>query len=540
MRTAPSQAISLALALLVAAPAEAAETGRVVSAVASRAYLDRGTADGLAAGQSIALDRGGEHAGTCVIEEVCEHFARCKGVGLRPGDQFRLGPAPAQPGAIAPLAPPPSPEQVSARRAALVSAPVALVAFAGGTQGGAGSPALQLKSEAEWSHTSWMSSGGAPFHDERIAVAIRGLEIGRGFRVWADLSAQQWETRPETARYRPGVSTQVFINELAVANREIGNSWTVAAGRVRPWSIPGISLFDGAQASLRTKSGSAELGVFGGELPDVQSTGLQKAWLAGLYWNYQRLDEPGAAVRVLRHEGRLAILGGSSFDRRFEAEAVLQASFFHSIDAGADARVAYSSSGGVSLDAARVDLSARPAETVRIFGGYRYDGVYNPELASIDPQYQGRGQHADLAVSWDVRPYLTLGASGGFAQDIEHSLMRAFVGPEIGLPRLLGSMGGLSLGYSEELGWSPGRTGWVQLLLFPAPRWQLLLRPCYFQDSPSGGRSSHEVGLSVSASAQILTWLSARASVVTHVGVDDVEVGPPFGVIASISVRGAL
>ena len=538
MPTAPSLATSLALALLTAAPAQ--RPGRVVSAVATRAYLDRGAADGLSVGQSVVLVRDGERAGACVVEEVSEHFARCQGAGLRPGDQFQAGPAPARAAAAGPLATPPGTEELRARLAVLVAAPVPKVAFSGGAKDGAVSPALHLKAEAEWSHTSWMSSGGAPFHNERIAVAIRGLEIGRGFRVWADLSAQQWETRPENARYRPGVGTQVFINELAVANREIGNPWALSAGRVRPWSVPGIGMFDGAQASLRTRSGSAELGVFGGELPDVQTTSLQKAWLAGVYWNYQRLDEPGAALRLLRHEGRLTALGGSSFDPRFEAEAVLQASFFHVLDAGADARLAYSSSGGVTLDAARIDLSARPAESVRIFGGYRYDGEANAELASIDPLYQGRGQHADLAVSWDVVPYLTLGASGGFAQDMDQSRMRAFVGPELGLPRLLGPLGGVSAGYSEEVGWSPGRTAWVQLLLLPAPRWQLLLRPCYFEDAPSGGRTSHEVGLSISASAQILTWLSARASVVTRVGLDDTEAGAPFGVLASVGVRGAL
>lgn len=549
MRTArsPASELSAALAgLLLASGAGAAEPakGKVVSVSASRAYLDRGAADGLVAGATVELKRAGEKAGTCVVEEVAEHHARCKGAWLRPGDLFEVSAAAASrksaaPAAVEPMPAPPSAAELAARSAALGAAAVEKVAYAGAVSA---EPAagLNLHSELGWTHTSWLSTGNAGFHGERVDLAIRGLEIAGGFRVWADLTFVQYEARPDNVRYRPGGDTFLFVRELAVAQREVGNPYALALGRVRPWHVPGVTAFDGAQAGWRSRSGLAEVGVFGGELPDAKTINFQKAWLAGAYWSVEHLGAPGDAVRVVRHEARLGILDGADFEQRLEAEAVLAASLWRSLDAGVDAKVGYASSRGANLDGLRVDLGFRPAETFRIYGGFRHEGIHDAELAAVDPAYRGAGQHADLSASWEVLPALTLGLGGGWANDDEVGRMRGWVGPEVGLPTLFGTRGGLNLGYAEEFGWTGGRTGWLQAVVLPATRWQVLARASYFQDVPGGtAPDTHEVGLAASLDARLVTWLSLRLSLAGRMGLDEFA-DPALGFVGSLGLRGTL
>ncbi|MGC4114755.1 MAG: hypothetical protein QM765_09125 [Myxococcales bacterium] len=534
----------VAAAVLVLGLGEAwAAPGKVVSASASRAYLDRGGADGLAVGAVVAITRGGDPAGKCEVEEVADHYARCKGAGLRPGDRFEVknaGQARTGPAAVEPMPAPPSPAELAARNAALSAAPVPKVAFVA-TLGPAPAEGLNLHSDAAWTHTSWLSSGGAGFHNERVDLAVRGLEIAGGFRVWADLSFVQYESRPENARYRPGGGTFLYVRELAVAQREIGNPYALAAGRVRPWHAPGVPMLDGAQAGWRSRDGTLEVGVFGGELPDVKILSFQEAYIAGAYWSVDHFGAPGDAVRVVRHEGRLSVAGGADFQTRLEAEAAVQAAFWRSLDLGLSARAAYADARGATLDGFRVDFGGRPTSTLRIFGGYRYEGIHDVELAAVDPAYRGAGQHADLSALWDVVPALSLGLSGGFAHDAEVGRARGYVGPELGLPQLFGARGGLTVGYAEEFGWTGGRTGWLQAALLPSPRWRVLARASYFQDVPGGGApDTHEVGLAASLDAPLVTWLSLRLSLAGRVGLDGGESDTPLGFVGSLGLRGQL
>lgn len=541
---AATRVLSLAAVGLLAASAQAAP-GRVVSVTATRAYLDKGTADGVALGASLTLTRDGEAAGRCVVEEVSEGNARCKGAGLRVGDRFKVSVERA-PKVAAPDAPPPltTAEELASRNATLVAAPVGKVAYTGPVTGG-GAPAggLRLHGELGWTHTSWVSTGGAGFHDERVDLAIRGLEIWRGLRVWADATLVQFEARPDHARYRPGTGTMLFVRELALARREVGSPFAFAVGRVRPWHAPGVMVLDGAQAGWRSASGLAEVGVLGGELPDVRSIGFQKAWLAGLYWAVEHRGEKDATVRVLRHEARLAALEGPAFERRYEAQALLQASLGRVFDAGLDAKAAYTGAGGAALDGLRLDLGARPVGSVRIFGGYRYEGMHDPELAAVDPGYRGVGHRADAAATWDVRPSLTLGVSGGYSRDGEGAagLERGWVGPQIGFPTLFGARGGVTVGYGEELGWLSGRNAYVQAAILPAARWRLLVRGSYYHDDYGAKAvSTDEVGLGFNLDAPLVSWLSLRASAAGRIGLQATEADPPYGFVGSLGLRGAL
>lgn len=551
MPMAPSRATELAAAAAAAfclASAGAwAAPGRVVSASAARAYLDRGAADGLAVGAVVKLTRGGEPVGMCEVEGVSEHHARCKGAGLRPGDRFEVAGAQARAKSrsepvqsVEPMPAPPSAQELKARNAALAAAPIAKVAFAG-TPGQSPAAGLNLHSEAAWTHTSWLSSGGDGFHNERVDLAIRGLEIAGGYRVWADLSLVQYESRPGNVRYRPGGSTFLYVRELAVSQREVGNPYTLAAGRVRPWHAPGISVLDGAQAGWRARDGMAEVGVFGGELPDVKTINFQKAYIAGAYWSVDHFGASGDALRLVRNEGRLSVAGGSDFDTRVEAEAALLAAFFKSVDAGISLRASYMARGEATLDGLRIDFGARPVDSLRLSGGYRYEGVHDAELAVVDPTYRGSGQHADLAVSWDVLPSLTLAVSGGVAHDFSVDRARGWVGPELGLPTLFGAHGGLTLGYAEEFGWTGGRTGWVQAVLLPAARWRVLARASYLQDVPERpSEGTHELGLAASLEAPLVSWLSLRLSLAGRTGLEALESGPALGFVGSLGLKGQL
>lgn len=528
--------VLLLVALPLLAPAVAgAAPGRVVSSTATRAYLDRGAADGLVLGDTIEVRRGGEVAGRCVIEEVAEHVARCAGTGLRPGDRFEARAAPAT--APAPQSGVVAPEDLAQRRAALVAAPVAKVGF---VRPQTVPPALRLRLEAGLEHASWVATGASGYHGERVDLALRGLELAWGLRLHADLSVLQWISRPDTTRYRPGAGTQLFVYELALSSREVGQPFAFAAGRLIPWHVPGVTVYDGAQAAWRSFSGSFEIGAFGGELPDVRTIALQRAWLAGGYWAYQRMGAPGAALRYLRHEARAGVLDGADFDRRLEAEATLQAGLWHLADVALDAKLAHTDEGGAELAALRADLSGRPHDTLRFWGSFRYDGERSFELAAVDPHYRGSGRRADGAISWDPWPFLTLGASGGFAQEVGADRTRSFVGPELGLPRLFGTRGGLSLGYAEEFGWIAGRSAFVQASLHPAQRLQILARASYFADRPrDAARTDHELGVFGHASAAVLSWLSLRISLAARLGLGDPE-GVPGGVTASLGLRGAL
>ncbi len=74
-------------------PARAAARGRVVYVTSQRAYLNRGTADGLGKGDAVELSRNGRMIALCTVELVADHSAVCRTPAARPGDGFRVSPA---------------------------------------------------------------------------------------------------------------------------------------------------------------------------------------------------------------------------------------------------------------------------------------------------------------------------------------------------------------------------------------------------------------------------------------------------------------
>src|SRR5437763_3491749 len=322
MMIATAQALVLAAATLAAAPsAQRRATGRVRYATAHRLYLDAGARDGLLPGSTLRLLRGDKQVATCRIEAVSETHATCSGAG-RQGDAFALPNAPASAPAPEKAAPPLSEAETTRRHHALEAARFAKVEY----RGPAPLPAiLSGRTEVQFAHTSWGSEQFGPWHEERVDVWVRGAPVAGGFALYADISARRWSP-PSGASVRPATRTQLYVWEAELARRPLDGGLTVALGRVRPWSIPGSTVFDGGQAGYRTR-GNLEVGVFGGAVPDPSTLApsLRRA-TGGAYLAMQTAGGADASVRYLRNELRLAYSDGPELGRRYEGEALAQIS----------------------------------------------------------------------------------------------------------------------------------------------------------------------------------------------------------------------
>jgi hypothetical protein len=218
-------------------------------------------------------------------------------------------------------------------------------------------------------------------------------------------------------------------------------------------------------------------------------------------------------------------------------EGTLAAGLFsRKVDLSAEAQLG---AGGESeapgyLDAFRVDLAARPGERLALGAGYRHTGLEWPE--NPEPAlFPGTGDAADGFVSYDWR-FLRLGASGGLSRDDVSDLDRQWIGPEVGLPRLFGPRGGVSVGYLEERGWVEGRSAWLQAAFRADGGFRVSGRLAY-SDDKSFGIDAEEVGLSASAAGPIARHLAWRATVLTRAAISQSEgADVPWGIAASASL----
>ncbi|BDG09949.1 hypothetical protein [Anaeromyxobacter paludicola] len=506
--------------------------GEVRYVTAHRAYLDAGGRDGLQPGQTLALTRNGRPAGSCEVEAVSPDHATCTGPGLRPGDAFALA-APPPPSGTAParLPPPLAPAETAARQAALAAAPFPRIEWKGTPSaprpaGGAG------VAEVTVSHALWSSTGATAWNRERLDAALRGADLGAGYRLYADLSAIHETTRPDDARFRPGDRTQLYVWEAEVALREPERPWAVAVGRVLPWRIPGATLFDGAQ--LGWKGARGEIGIFGGGVPDLATTEpTTKRSTAGVY-----LAQDGQLGPAwTRGQARLALVSSPELGSRFEGEALAQAVFGRDLDLAASARVG--AGGNVTapalLDLVRLDLSARPLERLSVSASYRYEGLATPDLAA-PARFPGPSRHGDASLTLDPWGWVSLTAQGGLADDLTSGLSRQWVGPEVSVPRAFGRRGGVSAGYQEEFGWLAGRSVYLQAVTRPTDGLRLLARTSYESAAAPAGATDGDVALYLSGSADLASWLSIRLSALGRVSTQGGQSALPAGLAGTLGL----
>ena len=493
----------------------------VTYATARRAYLDTGTRGGLASGAEIRLERGGRPGATCRLEVVGENEATCVGTGVRVGDTVALQPPPAPP-PPRPLPPLVAPAELARRRVAMASVVFQKVDFKA-TQ--ASVPMVEFHgSEISLGHATWAAYGAGPTQLERLDVALRGVPVAGGIRAYLDLTAQRW-TRRDGSRFRPDEQNQLYVWEAELAARDPGNPLVLSLGRVRPWSAPGATIFDGAQAGWRP-TGRSEIGIFGGGIPDPQTLSPTLARRTGGL--YLALEQSGRSGILVREEARLAAVQSPELGRRLEAEAEGQVYLGRAVQGSANLRFGIGDSAAPGkLDAARVDLSLRPVDRVALLGSYRYVGL---DSAVLSPTGVATGlapsRHADLAVAVDPTSWLTVSAAGGHSRDLSVGVQRNWFGPELSLPRLLGGRASVGAGWHEETGWVGGRDVFLQLAGQPTSWLRLLSRFSYFRDTHTGNIPGDEGGLFLNAAADLAHWLSLRLSVLTRISLRRGDVAP--------------
>lgn len=524
-------AVLLLLSLAPAAAGQGRSQGRVLSVTEARAYLDAGSEEGLVPGAVLQLVRHGRPAGDCRVEEASDHHASCAGAGFRVGDTFAL---PAQPAAKVAELPPPLPAEEVARLLAVVqAAPIALVTYQ--AQPGAAA-AREVTGEVVLGFASWMSNVAAPDQQARLDLSIRGAEIGRDLRLHVDLTALRW-TRRTSTEFIPGPDTQLLVWQAEAAWRDPGRSFDFELGRVRPWLVPGATVFDGAQAGFRL--GRADVGLFGGLVPDPWTTSpAVDRYTGGAFWAL----ETRLGSSHLRHEGRLAIVHSPELGSRIEGEVDAGLWVSRALDVSGEVRVAAGDRRAPGyLDQARLALSGRPFDALSFAGGFGYVGLSTPLASIVRATWPGPSRRGDLMASVDVWRFLTVSATGGFAEDIGSGLRHGWAGPEVSCPRFFTPRVVLSAGWLADLGWLKGQNAYVQASTRPADAVRILARFSWFRDDRAAIPGSHDdqFGLHLSGSVDLTRWLAFRLSVLARSGA---YLGPldGYGFSSLASLAGSL
>lgn len=503
-----------------------------------RVYLDRGAADGLEPGAEVRLFHRRRRVGVCVVEHVAASQATCKGKLTRRATRYSV---PVVVRRQEPLPEPPpllDAKDLEQGQQAIASARFDKVAFEGGAREALG---YRFPIDVGLRHESYVYGGfERGFHQERVQVGLRGAGLGvEGLTAWVRADVVGVLGKPPEPRFRPDDIVRLDVFETAVSYRPDKGAFGVTVGRFLPWNVVGLTVLDGAAGGLRLFDDAVEVGAYGGLLPDAVT----------LYPRFDRFAVGGYyALRVVgehlyvRHLGRVG--GALSLDlgMRAEAEASVDVAWDRWLSVGAGARAGVGSDGTMAVDTAHAHLQLRPLESISLSGGYRFRsptaiGIDDPKLFFVGPAFH----HADASVRYMPVEWLALSVTGGGAFDLAtHG--RLYAGPDVAFPRLFGDLGGLSVGYQEELGTLRGRAMWTALQLYPLERTYLSTRLSAFEDAHLGD-ASRELSWLTFGDAQLLSWLWLRGSTRMSVALpalNGLARATPWGVTIDASVVGTL
>lgn len=517
------------------APAAAMSTfGEVSSVTTEAAFLNRGSVDGVSAGQTVSFSRGGKQAGSCKVTGVSEHFARCEGTGLKAGDRFAVGRGPE----LSPVAPAalPSDAELTRRAAALGNEEWTLRDFDGN---GAGS-GLATRVEALLSHTSYFGGKTSGFGVQRLDVAAYDVELWKGLRVSADISAINISARPaDEARTVFRQTPVLLVHELELGFRRADVPFSASVGRTWLRAATGLLVLDGAQASWRFGDG-LELGAYGGLLPDAaRLTITPSQWAAGAVAKARFSSGKGPEGTLIELSARAGwsqrdVLGGRAEvaldgtvwrGTKFDANVGLELGFGQT-----QARV-------VPIDAARFEVGWRPSDVFRFNASFRYRGLPLTGLTEVGQISPGqRAIHSDLGASYLLAHWLVIAAQGGVATDFDSGLLQVRVGPELTVPQVASLPLALTGGYAEEFGWLRGRNGYLQAAVTPSSLFRVIARGSYFQqvalNDATAGIASQEVGTSVALEVTPWRFLKARVTFMGRLPVAGSQPAIPMGSIS--------
>ena len=492
--------------------------GHVQLATERRAYLDRGSAEGLAVGQWLPIARGVRSIGSCKIETVGDHEATCTGVRLRPGDAFRTprnGGRKARPPAPA-MAPILDDKTLEVRAAQIADATIEKVDFNGKRAYRSRGIAEATPGFATW--FTQPNGGNGTYAQERIDGVIRGVEIGNtGLRFDGAFSAIRWTT-PSIERFRPTTPTQFYLWEAEAYRRVQEGGATLAVGRLWPHNAPGLTLLDGMQLGRQNEEHSAEGGLYGGLIPTAEGmVPTFDIWTAGLYGALMERGTKTSRIRLARQEMRVGVWHAASTGAVAEGEGLAQ-TWIGPVTVGGGGRVrwAVEQHGKAVLENAHVDLGVRPSLDSAVGLHARYVGVsllQEAPLRAETPMSAG-AMHAIADAYRNFSSRFTLAGSLGAHREDATRHYQFHGGAELRFPRMLGETGGLWLGGTVEQGWLQGETAYAQLFGHLSDRVQVLARVSVDGtrfETPTAIWNLNEVGASLSIDGAIATRLRLRA-----------------------------
>ena len=524
--------------------------GRVQFATERRAYLDRGSAEGLAVGQWLPIARGVRGVGSCKIESVGDHEATCTGARLRPGDAFRTprtGGRKARPPAPA-MAPIIDNKTLETRAAQIADATIDKVDFNGKHSFRSRGTADATPGFATW--LTQPNGGDGTYAQASIDGIIRGVEIGNsGFRFDGAFSAMHWYS-PSVERFRPNTPTQFYLWEAEAYRRVEEGGTTLAIGRVWPQHVPGLTLLDGMQLGRENEERSAEGGVYGGLIPTAD--GLMPTfdiWTGGVYGALSQTGTKESRIRLAREEVRVGVWHSASNGAVGEGEGLAQ-TWIGPVTAGGGGRVrwAVEQGGHAVLENAHVDLGVRPSIDSAVGLHARYIGVSLLQEVPLraETAMTAGAFHAVADAYRNFSSRLALAGSVGVNREYETGQYQVHGGAELRFPRMFGESGGMWFGATVEQGWLQGESAYVQFLGNFANRFQVNARlsgdGTRFE-SPTAIWNLNELGAYLSvdgplwANVRVRAYSMLRAPFLVQ-GV--LPIAAEGGAVAGISVAGAI
>ena len=526
-------------------------------------YLDHGDREGVVLGSSLPIVQRGRTLGTCTIDAVADHSARCafataKALVGRPGDRvaYERGESVDEP---RPPPPPRVPEAaIDAARATLAGIEPVKVAYAKSRKRTGVAIANRLELGVRARGWTVIGNDDATFVRPSVDVGVRGaLPWVPGLYAQSSLRVQGDVLAPGNERFRNSVPAEVYVWDASVGRNAGTGGMTGSVGRFRPAKAPGMTVIDGASLGLVGFGGTVEVGAYGGFVPDLITTAPSFDRItAGAYVGVDAAPVDGL---LLLPRARVGFLTSSDTQRtRAEVEAQLQTLWTNTVAVGASVRLGMpGDTAEVVLDAARVDIDVVPSDTLRVRLGWRSTGAQPGDLDTgtiadgtlVAPVRAA--QHGDVAVVWSPTTMVSVGGTGGVAFDEDTGEVRAVVGPELSLPRLFGDAGGIAVGYLEEPGFLWGRSAFLQATTRPLremlPGFSWATRMSYFEhESPSAktalGGALRETMLMTFVDAPLNGWLSVRGRAQGLFDIVDLDGfgAVPVGVFFDVGLTGAL
>lgn len=542
-----AQAAAASRSNAAVASVAALEPAQVLYVTTDRAFINRGARDGLAAGTSVPLMRGGRKVGVCSFDNVGDHSASCPIKVAKRGDRLSIERRAATP--ALPRAPLPNEAELARRLQAVETAQIPLVDFADGSQTAAPKGTL---GRVALSHTTFsnVGAGFGPFQIQQLDATLFELPLGRGLSVAADVSVIYNGRRPEGFRAPQKGTALLWVRELSIAWQPATLPFVARAGRIRLRSTLGLQMLDGVQVGWRGSGGLFEAGLYAGLLPEALALTPSTAWAAGTYglgtWTFGE----GAKGLWLQSRARAGWTVRPSLGSRLEANLgwgmwwATRFSTLAQVDLSGASSV--SPAEPVSVDSASLDVGARLGENFRLNLFGRYRGARLSETLPIGATFPlTRSIHAGASTSVDVSTWLALRIYGGSANELGTTLGQYFAGLEVSAPRLARGRLWAALGYQEEPGWVWGRSAYAQAHWRPGKAFSLMVRAAWFQRLLGTGLEN-DIGSTAAFEVRPARWLFVKASGMARAPIlasaEDDGAGPrrPVSVVGTLTLGGEI